>query len=401
MDFTFSDEEEVLRGSAREFCKRTITPRIKEMDSNNEIPDEIITGLSDMGFLSMTIPPEYGGSGASFTQAAIIIEELGRADISLAIAAYVSVVSTWSYILNKYGTDQAKEEILPEIKKKKFLGIAATDPKGGSDLMGMRCVARKDNNVVKINGEKTFVSGVREALKYGGGHILLTKTDSKPDHKGFTFCYTPIKDTPNLQTSLLDMMGREAISDGTITYQDYQIPEHYVLGEWGKGIYIAMEGFNCARSLIPASCIGAAERALEIGAEYVKNRKAFGSPIGKFEGIQFQLAEDYTQLETAKLLTNKATWLVDRWQHNKQSSTAEVNKITSMAKLTGVQFAFDAIKDVMMWHGGTGYTKDAGLERGLRGVMSYVLAAEGTFNIMKIIIGREILGKEFTPYSKS
>jgi acyl-CoA dehydrogenase len=192
-------------------------------------------------------------------------------------------------------------------------------------------------------------------------------------------------------------MGREGISNGFIKMSDVGIPGHYLIGQWNRGFYYAMEGFNCARTLVAAACIGAAEKVLDMGTEHIKKRKAFSSPLARFEGVQFNLAENYVRLESARLLVYKAAWMLDRLYNEGRGSHQEINKAVAAAKLTAPTVAFDIIKDVMLWHGAFGYTKEAGLERGLRGVASYIVGAEGAQNIMKLIIGREVLGKEFSP----
>jgi acyl-CoA dehydrogenase len=156
-----------------------------------------------------------------------------------------------------------------------------------------------------------------------------------------------------------------------------------------------MEGFNCARPLVAAACIGAAGKVLEVGTSYLKKRKVFKTPLAGFQGIQFQLAEDYVKLESSRLLVYKAAWLLDQLYGGVEIDRKEINKAVAAAKIAAPTAAFEIIKDVMMWHGAYGYTRAAGLERGLRGVASYLMGAEGAQNIMKIIIARDVLGKEF------
>ncbi len=253
---------------------------------------------------------------------------------------------------------------------------------------------KRDGKLV-LNGAKSFISGVRDAARYGGGYVTIVKTNPEFGHKGLSICYLPVKDTPGITTGIFKQMGREGISTGTISMNDVEIPAHYLIGEWNNGFYYAMEGFNCARTLVAAACIGAAGKALESGIEYIKERHAFGVPLAKFEGIQFQLAEDYTKLESARLLVYKAAWMLDRMYAEKRFTHSDINKAVACAKLTVPSIAFDIIKDVLTWYGAYGYTKEAGLERGLRGVASYIIGAEGAQNIMRLIISREILGKEF------
>ncbi len=398
MDFAFSPEEERFRNSVRDFCGETIVPIAGEIDDKGEIPRDIIQAMGTRGILAMTVSEEYGGSGAGFMKAAIAAEEIARADTSMAAAVYYLVGAGWGFILERYGTEKAKAEILPAVTGgKAFLGIASTEAHGGSDIAGTTTTMIRKNGKLLINGTKTYISGVKEAAGTAGGYVTLVKTDPELGHKGLSLCYLPVAATAGVTVNVSRQMGREGISNGFIRIKDAEIPEHYLIGEWNKGFYYAMEGFNCARALVAAACIGAAEKTLETGIERVKRRKVFGTPIGKFEGVQFQLAEDYAKLESARLLVQKAAWSLDRFYQDKRFSHDEINKAVAIAKLTAPATAFEIIKDVMVWHGAYGYTKEAGLERGLRGVMSYLVGAEGAMNIMRTIIGKELLGKDFGP----
>lgn len=393
MDFSYTEEQELFRKSVREFCSKKLAPRASEIDEKGEIPPEILKEMAGFGLLGITISEKYGGSGADFTMAAIAAEEIARADISMATAVYYLVEAGWGYLFEKYGTVNAKEEILPAVTRgETFLGIASTEATGGSDIASTSTIMEKKNGKLVLNGAKTYISGVREAAKYGGGYVTIVKTNPGLGRRGLSFCYLPVKDVPGVTTTTVRQMGREGMSNGIINMNNVQIPEYYLIGEWNKGFYYAMEGFNCARTLVAAACIGAAEKALEAGIEYIKERNVFGSPLAKFEGLQFQLAENYIKLESARFLVHKAAWMLDE----KRFSNQELNKAVAAAKLAAPTMAFDIIKEVMMWHGAYGYSKQAGLERGLRGVTSYIVGAEGAQNIMRLIIARELLGKDFS-----
>jgi len=395
MDFSFTEEQELFRKSVREFCEKKIAPFANEIEENGEIPCKVLEDMASFGLLGITISREYGGSGADFITAAIATEEIARADISMATAVYYLVEAGWGFLMNRYGSKKAKEEILSNLTKgKTFLGIASTEAAGGSDIAAIATTMTKEGERLVVNGSKTFISGVREATKYGGGYVTVVKTSPELAHKGLSLCYLPVKDISGITTNVFKQMGREGISTGAIIIKNVEIPSHYLIGDWNKGFYYAMEGFNCARPLVAAACIGAAGKALESGIEYLKERRVFGSPLAKFEGMQFQVAENYTKLESARLLVYKAAWMLDQMYANNRFSHKEINKAVASAKLIAPTVAFDIIKDVLIWHGAYGYTKEAGLEKGLRGVASYIMGAEGAQNIMKLIIGRELLGKE-------
>jgi acyl-CoA dehydrogenase len=189
-------------------------------------------------------------------------------------------------------------------------------------------------------------------------------------------------------------MGRRGMSAGGFLMKDVHVPVGNRIGEENKGFYYAMEGFDFARAIIALVCCGAAMAALDSGIEYVKQRKAFGQHIGRFEGVQFKLAEDYTRVDAARLLAYRGLWMYDQEQRNKAFRRFEVTKAIAEAKMLAPVTAFEAINDVLQWFGAFGYTLDCPIEMGLRGVRSYMLA-EGSTEIMKIIVARELLGKDF------
>ncbi len=400
MDFSWTAEQEIWRKTVREFAQKKIKPKIREIDTNKKIPEEIIKEMGNLGLLAPTVSKEYGGADLSWTMACIAAEELGRADISLAIPVLYLVESAWGFIFNRYGTNKAKQEYLPNVTSgKTFCGIAVTEPEGGSDIVG----AAKTNAIKKgdtwvLNGEKMFISGVSESSHRGGIHLTLARTNPKTGHKGFSFFAVPIKDNPNVETTLLEDMGRMGISTGGFTMNNLELPDDNLIGEPNKGFYYAMEGFSAARTLIGATCVGAAEAALEMGKDHIKNRKSFGRPIGSFEGIQFPLAEHYTNIESVKLLTYRAAWIMDKMYKENKFNHHDVALSAAMSKLRAPVHAFEVMNEVADWLGATGYTKEYPIEMGIRGVRSYSIGAEGTMNIMRIIIARELLGKDFLPY---
>lgn len=397
MDFELTEDEELFRKVVEEFCEKKLRPRSREIDDKEVIPQDVLKGMADLGLLGVPIPEEYGGPGGTITMSTLAAIEIGKGDISMATAVFYLLESGWSFILNKYGTDEAKAEVLPKVAKAEaFLGIATTEPGGGSDIANIKTTAKSKNEHYVLNGEKAFISGIKESLRMGGGHLTITKTKPELGHRGMSFFYVPLN-AKGITTTTYKDMGRMGISTGGINYNDADIPKSYLLGQENRGFYHLMDGFNAARVLVAAACIGAGERAIEVGKEYISQRQAFGRPIGKFEGVQFELAEQYSQVEMAKLMVLKAAWLIDKYG-NDPSKIPEITKSVSIAKLYAPQIGFETVKKAMIWHGAAGYTKDTELEMGFRGVASYVVGAEGSLNMMKIILGRELLGKDFIPY---
>lgn len=400
MDFHWTDEQELWRKTVREFAQKKITPKIREIDTNKKIPESIIKEIARLGLLAPTISKKYGGAEIDWTMACIAAEELGRADISLAIPVLFLVESAWGFIFSRYGTSNVKDELLPLITSgDAFCGIAVTEPEGGSDIIGaVKAKAEKKGDTWLLNGEKIFISGVSESKKWGGIHLTLAWTEKSKKHKGLSLFAIPLKDNPGIETTLLEDMGRMGISTGGFVMNDVILPTSYLVGELNKGFYYAMEGFSAARILIGATCVGAAEAALELGKDHIKTRKTFNRLLGTFEGIQFPLAEHYCNIESVKLLVYKAAWTLDKMYKENKCNHHDVALAAAMCKLRAPIIAFEVMNEVADWLGAIGYTKECQIEMGIRGIRSYSIGAEGTMNIMRIIIARELLGKEFLPY---
>jgi acyl-CoA dehydrogenase len=400
MDFQWTEEQQLWRKTVREFAQKKIAPRVREIDTLKKIPDQLIKDMARLGLLAPTASTEYGGAGLDWTMACIAAEELGRADISLAVPVLFLVESAWGFIFDRYGTPEAKKEYLPRITAgDAFCGIAVTEPEGGSDIVGVaRTHAEKQGDCWVLQGEKMFISGVSEAKAWGGIHLTLARTEKSQGHRGFSFFAVPLKDTQGVETTLLEDMGRMGISTGGFTMQKAMIPAKNLIGDLNHGFYYAMEGFSAARVLIGATCVGAAEAALELGKNHIRTRKAFGHPLATYEGIQFPLAEHHCNIEGDKLLVYRAAWMLNQMYKNNSSSHHDVALAAAICKLRAPVHAFEVMNEVADWLGATGYTKEYPIEMGIRGVRSYSIGAEGTMNIMKIIIARELLGKDFLPY---
>jgi len=402
MDFRLTTEQELFQRTVREFAQRTLEPRAREIDAAHAgIPDEIIGEMAALGLFGVTIPEEYGGAampGEENVYATLTIHELARADLSMSVPVYTLLCLGWSFLLARHGTEEAKREILPRVASGEwFLGIATTEAGGGSDLANLKTVARQEGDRLVINGEKTYISGAAEATSRGGGHLTLFRTDPEAGHRGMTFAYVPAS-TPGVSTTLFDDVGRGGLSTGAFRYQDVEIPTRYVLGEVNRGFYVNMEGFNAARTLVASACVGASERALEMGRDWVKERVLFGRPLAKFEGISFEIAEDRAQLEMIRHFLLRAAWMID--QHYKDGSVTQraINEAVAVCKVTAPRHCLDVVKHALMYHGAFGFTKECPLEMAYRGVLSYLVGAEGGANIMKLIIAREFIGDEAIPY---
>ncbi|MGD8506888.1 MAG: acyl-CoA dehydrogenase family protein [Candidatus Bathyarchaeota archaeon] len=404
IDFSFTEEQKLIRKAIREWCRKNLSlEKIREIDEKHEIPREIIKGMADLDLLLMTVPEEHGGAGADWITTCIAAEELGYADISIAIPVLFLVESSWGYVIDRYCSEQVRENFVKKaIKGEGFTGIATTEAGGGSDIANVSSTGKKEGDKWVLNGEKLYLSGTEEAKNWGGGHFVLVRTSPPPTpdkhHLGLTGFFLPINTLGVEIVKRFEDMGRMGISTGGFAMNDVLLPDYHRVGEEGKGFYLTMEGFDTARLLIGATCLGATQRALELGMEYTKERVAFGRPIAKFEGIQFELADAWAELESLRSLVYRTAWMMDKKYEEGKFSAKIVGKYVSACKLKIPPFAFDIFKRVMLWFGAYGYTKECPLEMGLRGIMSYMIGAEGTLNIQRIIIARELLGSKYTPY---
>ena len=400
IDFELTEEQKMIVESVREFGESKIAPIALEMEEKKEIPRDVVKGMAELGLIACTVDEKYGGAGLDAVTAGLIAGELARADPTGSIPVFYLVQAAWGHVFNKYGTEEAKQEIFPKVTKGDwFLGIATTESNIGSDLANMRTKIQPTENGYVLNGEKMYISGVREAYTYGGGHMTLARQDLDAGTRGMTFAFVPLnKDGPypGITPTYVDDLGREGMSTGGFTLDNVEIPKEYLIGEEKKGFYIVHEGYEYARALIANICANAGMKAIEDAMEYAKERKAFGRPIAKFQGVQFPLVEGYTKMQALHHLAMEALWAIDQEQKGKVSRF-EVSKRAAMAKMFAMDWSMEAINNALQVYGAFGYTKECPAQAALRAVRSFGWA-EGTREIMKIIVARETLGKEYISY---
>jgi acyl-CoA dehydrogenase len=397
IDFSFTEEQDLFREAVREWLARNLPlERVRENDEKHEIGMDLIKGVGDLGLLCMTLPDEHGGAGADWVTTTIAAEELGYADISVALPVFFLVQASWGFVVDKHCSDSVRDAVIRKAAKgEAFIGIGVTEPGGGSDVAGFQTTFSKDKDHWILNGEKTYISGTAECQEMGGGYFVTGYSDRSRGHRGMTAVYLPLESSGVEVTKRLDNYGRMAISTGGFKMTNVKIPYDNQLGETGRGFYLTMEGFDAARVLVSASCVGAAERAIEIGMDYTKERKAFGQSLAKYQGIQFDLAEMVAHHEAIKALIYKTAWMMDQKYQHGTYTALEVTKYISMCKYLAPHHALDTFRRTMLWMGAYGYSKECPLEMGIRGVMSYCIGAEGAANIQKIVIARETLGREW------
>ena len=407
VNFEFSEDQKLFQESVREFLQKHLQPAWVDIDENHKIPTGLIYSMGEQGFFAIPVPEEYGGQGGDFVSAAIAVEEIAYHDPSVAVAVYTLLNNAWPFILYLYGTEEAKQLILPEVGRgRAFFGIASTEPHGGSDVAGTRTKAEKRGNVYVANGEKIFISGVREVMEQldlGGWYLIARTGTMEQRHRGISgFALLGKKrgqKTPGIEYSILNTIGRHGISTGMLNLRDVEIPASMLVGQENKGFYYAMEGFTLARILVAAANIGAARWGLEQAIEWSRNRTMYEDerPITRFQGVSFRIAEAAMEIEAARLLVYKAAWMADRIYIKKEPGLKpkDLNFYSASSKLKAVQTSFKTLSLAMELFGAASYVKETNIARSFIGALSYYVGAEGAQNIMRYIIAREVIGRKY------
>lgn len=384
LDFNFSEDEELFRKTVKEFVKKELAPKAKHWDEAHEFPWESIRKAAKLGLTGLTIPEEYGGQNADLITAGIAVEEISREDLSLSYAIY-GLGIILSRMLSSKGNAALKEKWLPKIcSGEAVLGLALTEPSCGSDAAAIKTTARREGDSLLLNGEKLFISFINDAKAF----IVACKTEPAAGVKGISLVFVEM-DSPGISTTPYGHMGFRCASFGGITFKDVEVPTSNIIGEMNKGFPLLMSEFDLSRPVVALMCIGAAEAAGEEAIAYAKERTAFGRPIAKYESVQFRVAEDYAKLEAAKLLAYKALWL--------KNQNLPCIREASTAKWLGTESSFHAINNAIQIFGGSGYTTDFLHEQRFRGVRGLMLA-EGTSDIMLMVIARELFGSEYLSF---
>jgi len=379
LDFDFTSEQELFRRTIREFAKKEITPKIREYERKAEFPWELYRKMGKSGLLGLRLPRSYGGQEADAVTMGILQEELGR------VGWQIPLGDIMGEILALHGPEHIKSEWLPAlVKGERMLGVANTEPSAGSDAAAIstRAIRKGDNYV--LNGEKQFITGVEEC----GAYCVLAKTEPEKGAKGVSMLFVETN-RAGIEKYKLDALGWKLYSFGGLVLKDVTIPTTNLIGEENQGFIYVMETFDLMRALIAMWCVGMAEGALEENMEYVKQRKAFGRPIAKFESVQSRLVEGYTKLEATKLLCYRTLWLRDRGR--------KMTKDSAMIKWYAPLIAFNVVNDCLQNRGALGYTTECLDEYRLREIRGASIG-DGTTDINKIVVARELLGREFLPY---
>ena len=378
MDFQFTEEQEEVRRSIREFAESEIRPHVMEWDESQHFPHEILPKLASLGVMGVTFPGEYGGAGLGYIEYSIIVEELARIDgsVSLIVAAHNSLCAGHIFIA---GSEEQKRKYLAPLACGEKLGCwSLTEPQAGSDAGGTRTTARLEGDSWVLSGSKTFTSNG----SYADICVVMAVTD-KTAHKHGISAFIIEKGTPGFRPGKKEnKLGFRASDTAEVIFEDCRIPRENCLGEPGEGFVDSLRVLDRGRISIAALAVGMAQGAYEASLSYAKQRRQFGKRIAEFQAIQWKLADMATEIDAARLLTLRAAQLADLNQR--------VTRAGAMAKLYAGEVAVRVASEAVQIHGGYGFIKDYPVEKFYRDVKLCTIG-EGTSEIQRLVIAREIL----------
>jgi alkylation response protein AidB-like acyl-CoA dehydrogenase len=379
MDFALSDEQELIRETARAFADREIVPRARDNDRNHHFDTELVARIADQGFLGAIVPRDYGGAGLDYRTYALLVEEIGRGDSAMRTVVSVQTSLVCSSIL-RWGTEAQKREYLPRLCSGEWLGcFGLTEPDTGSDAANQRTRARRVDGGWVLNGAKMWIS----LGNHASVALIFAQTDPALRHRGLA-CFLVPTDAPGFATQEIHgKMGLHGSDTASISLDGVEVPDAALLGSVGDGFKVAMSALDSGRFSVAAGCVGVCQGSLEASVAYSREREQFGRPIGSFQLVQAMIAEQRVLTDAARLLVWRAGWLKDL----DRPSTTE----TSIAKLHATEAAQQCAHLAIQVHGGSGYVDDHPVERYYRDVRVTTLY-EGTSQIQKLIIGRAETG---------
>ena len=383
IDFSFTEEQELLRRTLEKFAREELAPGRADRDRKEAFPVEQVKKMAGLGLLGLNISNEYGGNESDFVTIGVAVEEIARGDFNCVLPIMMALYA--GHAVGRYGSDELKREWLPRIASgEKLLGVGATEPQAGSDLAHLRTKALREGDDYVLTGEKNSVS-----MSNADVFAVLARTNPEDaPARGISVFLVP-RDLPGVSVSDYRDFGCRSIPRGQVFMDDARIPARYRVGAEGEGFRIFMGFLDFNRILIGLKCLAAAQESLKETMEHVKNREAFGRPLARFEGISFPIAEAATLIEAARWLAYRAAWLCDRGlPHTKEAS---------MCKFWIPKICSDIIHRCLLFHGHYGYTDELPLEQRLRDVIGWQIG-DGSEEIQKIIIARELMGRESLPY---
>jgi len=378
MDFELSDEQRSLQALCRDFARKEILPHRDEWNGSARFPVEVFRKMAELGLMGLLVPEEYGGSSAGAVAYVAGMEEIAKADQSVA-ATWNAHLTIGSLPLLYFGTEEQKRRWLVPLARGERLGaFGLTEPGAGSDARSIRTTARRDDDAWVINGTKMFISNAGTEISQGV--ILLAVSGTRPDGAKEYSAFMVPRGTPGFRPGRnIPKIGWHAVDTRELVFEDCRVPADHLIGAPGVGLRQFMQALAIGRISIAALSLGLAEACLEVALEYAKQRKQFGQPISQFQLIQSKLADMATAVENARLITYKAASLYDRG--------ADFAKEAAMAKLYASDTAMQAALEAVQIHGGYGYTDEYVVSRFFRDA-KILQIGEGTNEIQRLVIAR-------------
>jgi alkylation response protein AidB-like acyl-CoA dehydrogenase len=380
MDFLLTEEQEILKKSIRKFAEREIKPLIKESDEKGEWPEILTQKLGEMGLLGIVIPVEYSGAGYTNCDYVIILEEISKVDpsVGLVVAAHNSLCSNH---LNLFGSEEQKRKYLTRLAIGETLGAwGLTEAGAGSDAAAMKSKAVKNGNHWILNGSKLFITNGSLAEI----HVVIAITNPEDKRNGISAFILEKGMDGFLVGKKEDKLGIRSADTAELIFEDVKVPAENLLGEEGKGYRQAMAVLDGGRVSIAGFSLGIAAGALESSLKYAKERIQFDQPIADFQAIQWMLADGFTELDAARLLTYRAAFLEDQGK--------KIPKESAMAKLFASELAVKSSSMAVQIHGGYGFTKDYPVEKFYRD-SKLATIGEGTSEVQRWIIAQKVLSE--------
>ncbi|MCU4799095.1 acyl-CoA dehydrogenase family protein [Halobacteria archaeon HArc-gm2] len=382
MEFDLSDEQRQVREEVRRFAENEIAPVAREHDRGEKYPRGIVEQAAELGLTGANIPVEYGGVGYDTLTNALIAEELFAVDPGIGLCVQSAAFGSDAII--GFGTDEQKERFLePVATGEAVMGAAISEPHAGSDVSSVSTSAEKEGDEWVIDGSKMWITNG----SVGDFFVVLCQTD--PDAEGRYNGFSQIvveSDRDGFEAEkITGKMGIRASDTAELVFDGVRVPEENLIGTPGAGFLQLMQFFDETRTGVAAQAVGIAKGAAERALDYAQEREQFDRPISEFQAIQHKLAEMHTRTEAARLLTYRSAWSVDY-------SDDDLTMLASMAKEFASQVAVDVADEALQIHGGAGYVDDFDVERLYRDA-KITQIYEGTTEIQKNIVARELLGK--------
>ncbi|MGH2677512.1 MAG: acyl-CoA dehydrogenase family protein [Actinomycetota bacterium] len=380
-----TDEQVQVQKMVREFVEQEVFPVAEELEHRDEFPEKVVDQMKDLGLFGLTIPEEFGGAGMDLMTYALVVAELSRGWMSL--SGVINTHFMGAYLLMRHGTDDQKQRWLPKMATGEVrAALSMSEPGAGSDVQSIQCKAVREDGAYVVNGQKMWVTnGLRAGLV-----VLLCKTDpsADPPHKGISILYVEkepgaeqfegITVPPNIEK-----MGYHGVETTELVFEDHRVPAENLLGgEEGRGFHQVMDGIEVGRVNVSARAVGLATRAFEEAIRYAQERQTFGKPIAQHQMIQEKLADMGTWLEASRLMMLSAA--------KKKSAGERSDLEAGMAKYFCSEMCHKIVTEALRVHGGYGYSAEYPIERLYRDA-PFLLIGEGTSEIQKVIIARQLL----------